>query len=56
MYSSSGLTEMECSQIAKSTVSCIRRQKSDSENVHLALQSRFPEESFIQNNPDPGLD
>lgn len=32
-----------------------RPQKSDSENVHLALQSRFPEESFGWNNPDPGL-
>lgn len=32
-----------------------RPQKSDSKNVYLASQSGFPEESFGQNNPDPGL-
>lgn len=32
-----------------------RPQKSDPKNVHLALPSRSPEESFGQSNPDPGL-
>ena len=33
----------------------VRPQKSDSKNVYLASQSGFPEESFGQNSPDPGL-
>lgn len=54
VHSLDGLMEMGC-RLLSPHCRAFGPQKSDCKNVYLASQSGFPEESFGQNNPHPGL-